>query len=129
MKTKQYTAIVILCVICAATLMSGCINKHTAHDGTFEIDALGAKGFHVLTDGEWTMEYEIRSDQPVTVYVMTRQDYDRSRADLSWQYQSKMSDVYTISESCRCNGDMVLMVENNNWVSDAMVYVKVDAIK
>lgn len=127
--------IITICVICAATLMSGCVEdiaRQTVHEGTFEVDALNSYSFTSRTtdDAEWIMEYEIRSSQPVTIYTMSRQNYIRKEAGLpSWYYISKVTNVYTISDSCTMSGDGVVLIENNNGISDARVYVKVDAVK
>ena len=119
-------------VICAATLMSGCVEdiaRQTVHEGTFEVGAMGSYYFAARSDGEWTMEYEISSSQPVTIYAMTMRNYNLKEAGRPYHCTSKYTDVYTMADSCIMGGDAVFLIENNNWMSDARVYVKVDGVK
>ena len=117
MKQKQYI-ILIFVMLVAATMMSGCIER-TIYNESFTA-MVGTAHSTITTDirGLWTMEYTVQSDQPVAVYIMTKQQYDASRYASNWQYLQTYTTSY-VEGRVAANGNMVVVVEGRGWLAPA----------
>ena len=132
MKTNTVLKYSIICIICAATMMSGCIDsaaKQTMFDGVYEVHPRGSYGFSIHATEEWTLYYEICSTEPLTVYIMTSSNYDRYTKGQQFDYIEKFPNVYEISDHRKMNGNSVVLITNDAWISSAKARVKIDAFK
>lgn len=101
--------------------------KQNIIEGTYAVGSHGGMYWFTLEiDDEWTMFYEIQSDTPINVYVLTARQHANHKSGLPRDYVEQNPNIYSISGECELSGSSVLLMVNENPNRDATVKVVID---